>query len=57
MRYWRDGEKMPVEQCITPDGLHMNAWAYGCIAKLLAVSLLDGTKLPSAMATTSTGIK
>ena len=53
MRHWRDAEKLPFEQFITPDGLHMNDWGYACVAKLLADAILDGTKLPSTAATAS----
>ena len=28
--------RMPFEQFVTPDGLHMNDWGYACVAKLLA---------------------
>jgi hypothetical protein len=50
MRYWHDREKMGFEKFVTPDGLHLNDWAYGCVAKLLAAELLDGTKMPTATA-------
>lgn len=55
MRYWYESEKMPFEQFVTPDGLHMNDWGYGCVAKLLAVAILDGTKLPAATAKVGAG--
>jgi lysophospholipase L1-like esterase len=50
MRYWRENEKLPFEQFVTADGLHMNDWGYGCIAKLLATAIVDDTKLPTATA-------
>ena len=50
MRYWRDTEKLPFEQFITPDGLHMNDWGYACVAKLIAEAILDGAKLPPVTA-------
>jgi acyl-CoA thioesterase I len=50
MRYWRETEKLPFEQFVTTDGLHMNDWGYACVAKLLAEALLDDTKLPTATA-------
>jgi lysophospholipase L1-like esterase len=53
MRYWRETEKLPFEQFITPDGLHMNDWGYACVAKLIADAVLDGAKLPSAPAATA----
>lgn len=57
MRYWRESEKLPFEQFVTPDGLHMNDWGYGCIAKLLATAIVDGTKLPTATAKMPGAIK
>jgi acyl-CoA thioesterase I len=53
MRSWREAANLPFEQFVTPDGLHMNDWGYGCIARLLAVAILDGTKLPAATAKAS----
>ncbi len=32
----------------------MNDWSYGCIAKLLAVAILDDMKLPAEVAGPST---
>jgi len=57
MRYWHDREKMGFEKFVTPDGVHMNDWAYGCVAKLLAAELLDGTSLPAATAGASHALK
>jgi lysophospholipase L1-like esterase len=57
MRYWSETEKLPFEQFVTPDGLHMNDWGYGCIAKLLADAIVDGTRLPAATAKAPGGIK
>ena len=50
MRHWRESERIPFEQFLSPDLLHMNDWSYACIAKLLAAAILDGAKLPAAMA-------
>ena len=55
MRYWHDGEQMGFDRFVTPDGVHMNDWAYGCVAKLLAAELLDGTQLPATTANVSAG--
>jgi len=58
MRFWHDDESLGFEKFVTPDGLHMNDWGYGCIAKLLAAELLDGAKLPIVMSgAASTAIK
>ena len=55
MRYWSETEKMPFDQFITADGLHMNDWGYACVAKLVANAILDGTHLPPATATAPVG--
>jgi lysophospholipase L1-like esterase len=51
MRHWRETEKLPFEQFVTQDGLHMNDWGYACVAKLLADAILDGVKPPVMAAT------
>ena len=53
MRHWREAERIPFEQFLSTDLLHMNDWSYGCVAKLLATALLDGAKLPAATASTA----
>jgi lysophospholipase L1-like esterase len=50
MRHWVDAEKMTFEQFLSPDGLHLNDFSYGCIARLLANAILEDTKLPTAVA-------
>ncbi len=55
MRYWSEAEKMPFDQFVTADGLHMNDWGYACVAKLIASAILDGTKPPAATATATVG--
>ncbi|TMJ03405.1 MAG: SGNH/GDSL hydrolase family protein [Alphaproteobacteria bacterium] len=54
MRHWREAERIPYEQFLSPDLLHMNDWSYGCTARLLASAILDGVKLPAATAKIST---
>jgi acyl-CoA thioesterase-1 len=41
MKYWRNGAKLPFERFLSPDQLHMNDWAYNCIAELLSVAIAD----------------
>ena len=55
MRYWSETEKIPFDQFITADGLHMNDWGYACVAKLVANAILDGTQLPPATAAAPVG--
>ena len=50
MRNWIEGEHMTFDQFLSPDGLHMNDWSYGCVAKLLAAAILEDTRLPPAVA-------
>jgi acyl-CoA thioesterase-1 len=50
MRHWVEGEKMSFDQFLSADGLHLNDWSYGCLARLLAVAILDDVKLPAEVA-------
>jgi lysophospholipase L1-like esterase len=50
MRHWIETEKLAFDDFLSPDGLHLNDWSYGCIAKLLAVAILDDVKLPAEIA-------
>lgn len=50
MRHWREDSAMPFESFITPDGLHMNDWGYGCWAKLLSDSIAEAATRPVASA-------
>ena len=57
MRNWVEGEKMSFDKFLSPDGLHLNDWSYACIAKLLATAILEGTRLPPAVAAPATIIR
>ena len=46
MRQWRDGDHMTFESFVSADGLHMNDWSYGCLAKLLAGAISDAARRP-----------
>ena len=39
MKNWSEGQRYGFDVFITPDGLHMNDWGYGCLARLLASAL------------------
>jgi len=41
MRYWHDVAGIPFDAFLSPDELHMNDWSYGCVAKLLAGSIVE----------------
>ena len=40
MRYWYEQEKLPFEQFMTADGVHMNDWGYACFAQLLGDDII-----------------
>jgi lysophospholipase L1-like esterase len=44
MRHWHRMDKIPFRQILSPDGLHMNDWSYGCLAKLLAAAIVDAAR-------------
>ena len=41
MRYWREDRHLGFDTFVSPDGLHMNDWSYGCVAKLFAAAISD----------------
>ena len=53
MRNWRDFDKMAFESFVSPDGLHMNDWSYGCLAKSLAAAIIEAATRPVAAASAS----
>ena len=55
MRYWSESEHIPVETFLSPDGLHLNDWSYGCIARLLAAAIGNATTSTTAVAGFSGG--
>ncbi|MFL6796742.1 MAG: SGNH/GDSL hydrolase family protein [Xanthobacteraceae bacterium] len=50
MRGWHDAEHLPFEAFVSPDGLHMNDWSYGCLAKWLAFGIVEAATRPTATA-------
>jgi hypothetical protein len=50
MRHWYFVEHLPFETFISPDGLHMNDWSYGCLAKALAIAIAQAASEPTATA-------
>jgi lysophospholipase L1-like esterase len=53
MRNWRDADKISFETFVSADGLHMNDWSYGCLAKSLAVAIVEASTRPVAAASMS----
>jgi acyl-CoA thioesterase-1 len=50
MRKWREVEGIPFETFVSPDGLHMNDWSYGCLAKTLGAAIAEAATRPVASA-------
>ena len=49
MRDWIETRHIPFQQSLAPDGLHLNDWSYGCVAKLLAGAIADAaTRMPQS---------
>jgi acyl-CoA thioesterase I len=55
MRRWHDLDHMAFKTFVSPDGLHMNDWSYGCLATALSVAIAEAAQRPtlSAKATAS----
>ena len=41
MRNWHDEQKLPFDDFVIKDGLHMNDWGYACFAQLLGDTIID----------------
>jgi len=50
MRHWREDEQLPFETFVTPDGLHMNDWGYGCLATSLGMAIVEAATRPTETA-------
>ena len=50
MQRWHKTERLPFETFISADGLHMNDWSYGCLAKALGVAIAEAATRPTATA-------
>jgi len=47
MREWSETRHISFQQSLAADGLHLNDWSYGCMAKLLASAIADAvTRVP-----------
>jgi acyl-CoA thioesterase-1 len=54
MRTWYEAQHLGFDVFISPDGLHMNDWGYGCWAKLLAAGIAEAATRPIASAAAHT---
>jgi acyl-CoA thioesterase I len=50
MRRWHQTEHMPFDAFVSPDGVHMNDWSYGCLAKWLGAAIVEAATRPTATA-------
>jgi acyl-CoA thioesterase I len=50
MRHWHETQHLPFETFVSQDGLHMNDWSYGCLAKALGLAIADALTRPTATA-------
>jgi acyl-CoA thioesterase I len=50
MRRWYHTDHMPFDAFVSPDGLHMNDWSYGCLAKWLGAAIVEAATRPTATA-------
>jgi acyl-CoA thioesterase I len=50
MRRWHDVDRLPFDTFVSPDGLHMNDWSYGCLARWLGLAIADAATRPTATA-------
>jgi lysophospholipase L1-like esterase len=51
MRRWYDVDHLKFETFVSPDGLHMNDWSYGCLAKALSLAIAEAVQRPVLSAT------
>jgi acyl-CoA thioesterase I len=57
MRHWRQIVNIPYDTFLSPDGLHMNDWGYGCVAKLLAAAITEAATRATLTASISNGTR
>ncbi|HEY4403394.1 MAG TPA: SGNH/GDSL hydrolase family protein [Xanthobacteraceae bacterium] len=50
MKRWHQTDHMPFDAFVSPDGLHMNDWSYGCLAKWLGTAIVEAATRPMATA-------
>jgi acyl-CoA thioesterase-1 len=50
MKHWYQIDHMPFDAFVAADGLHMNDWSYGCLAKWLGTAIVEAATRPVATA-------
>jgi lysophospholipase L1-like esterase len=51
MKRWHEVDHIGFETFVAPDGLHLNDWSYACMAKGLAVAIIEAAQRPVMSAT------
>ena len=51
MKHWYNVDHMTFASFVSPDGVHMNDWSYGCLAKTLSVAITEAAQRPVMSAT------
>src|SRR5499427_4083857 len=46
MRRWPEVDHIAFKTFVSPDGLHMNDWSYGCFAKDLGIAIAEAAQRP-----------
>ncbi|MCC6779620.1 MAG: SGNH/GDSL hydrolase family protein [Hyphomicrobiales bacterium] len=57
MQSWYEKDRLPFEAFVSADGLHMNDWSYGCLAKGLGVAIAEAATRPTATAAAPLGMR
>ncbi len=50
MKRWYNEDHMKFDSFVSRDGLHMNDWSYGCLAKGLALAIAEAAERPQMSA-------
>jgi acyl-CoA thioesterase I len=50
MRRWHQTDHLPFDAFVSADGVHMNDWSYGCLAKWLGTAIVEAATRPTATA-------
>jgi acyl-CoA thioesterase I len=46
MKHWYNVDHLTFSSFVSPDGVHMNDWSYGCLAKALSVAIAEAVQRP-----------
>ena len=57
MGRWYQDEARPFDAFVAKDGLHMNDWGYGCLAKSLGAAIAEAATRPVATVSTTSRVR